>query len=423
MRGHLGWPSVCRWRREPGFHSRRGVRPGWLVCLVCLAAIALGAPAAGPRSLDVQAALQHYARGDYAAFADALSLRGAVDKNLYPSFERTTTRWLRTEGQNPVWRRELVAASVALELAHLFKEEPADRAAPYLVWATRLVRERPHPESGEAERLWYLAAMAGMQESDEPWVLTFNDTIGSVVLEPFRWQLGGEGLVDSALKRFPDDSRFLLARVHHQDFRTNDVDWVPALLEFTGAQAKMRVREDPRTPDETLELARRDEAQRALRKYARLPAVIEAYAQLESVDGLRGEVALRLGFLEGARFEWSNALGHLRQVPVLTDDPYLLYLGRYFSGRILETLGERTAAIGAFEEALRILPGTRSASTHLAAELMMSEHLGDRERAYVVLQNAFSKAATDDPWRLYWRGDARLWPVYIRELREALRWH
>jgi hypothetical protein len=84
-------------------------------------------------------------------------------------------------------------------------------------------------------------------------------------------------------------------------------------------------------------------------------------------------------------------------------------------------MGNYAAAVDALEHAAALAPNARAAATHLAAELLLSDRASDRDRAYPLLQAAYSDTAPDDPWRLYLRGDARLWATHMARLRQALK--
>jgi hypothetical protein len=131
-------------------------------------------------------------------------------------------------------------------------------------------------------------------------------------------------------------------------------------------------------------------------------------------------VELRLGFIESAAMNWESALKHLARVPTLSSDPFLTYLSHYFSGLALESV-DSSAAAGAFERALDVVPRARSASVHLAAQLMLAGSAADRGRAYALLQAAFADGVPTDPWRLYFFSEARLWPVHMSQLRQGFR--
>ena len=398
---------------------RRGLA---LICSVAVSVGVLRGQAPLPAPLAVVPALDLYERGSYPQFFEAIGRDGAIDSDLYKTFEKEADRWIGAAPLASRERRTLVAASVALEVAHLLRYQPADRAARYLVWASLLMRRHPAPVPSGTERLWYLASIAGMEELDEPWVLTVGRESGSSVLDPIRRELSRGGQLAIASARFPDEPRFLLARVAALEAQVPlPFLFAPSYLEFAQLHAKDRVSDEPQSTDERLARGRRAQAIRVLIAREQLPEVTQAYEALRDRPDLQAETELHVGCLQSAAMQWTSALDHLRRVPTLTTENYLRYLSQYFIGRTLHNMGDRDGATSAFEQATRIVPKARSAATLLAAELLLSDRAVDRDRAYPLLRDAYSDLAPDDPWRLYPRGDARLWPTYMAQLRQALK--
>ena len=316
----------------------------------------------------------------------------------------------------------IVAASVALEIAHLLRDRPADWAGRYLVWASKLMRQTPSPTPTAAERGWYLASVAGTEELDEPQALTWGDASGSAVLEPLRRSIGDGGQLAAALRRFPDEPRFLLARVVAMEWRLRD-GWelAPSYIELARTNAALRVPTDPRSDDDITLVEIQRTAARTMRALATIPDVVREYQALAVHEGLRAEIELHVGGLESRAMRGPKALDHLRRVPALTEEPYLLYLSQLLIGRTLHNMGDTAGAVSALERAVAIVPNARAAVTWLAAELLMSQNATDRDRAYPLLAGAYLAGTSVDPWRLYLHGDARLWPTYMAQLRKALQ--
>jgi tetratricopeptide (TPR) repeat protein len=153
----------------------------------------------------------------------------------------------------------------------------------------------------------------------------------------------------------------------------------------------------------------------------RVDEIAQAYNALEKAPSIRAEVHLHEGWAESIARKWTPALDHLRAVASETDEAYLRYLGHYLAGRTLQNMGDSAASRIELESALAIRPNARSAATQLAAELLLSERPADRRRASDLLRAANSDSAPDDPWRLFFHGDARLWPTYMAQLRQALQ--
>jgi tetratricopeptide (TPR) repeat protein len=272
-----------------------------------------------------------------------------------------------------------------------------------------------------AEHLWYLASMAGMEEINEPAALAWG-LRSSSLLAPLSRALGVGGQLAITSRRFPEEPRFKLARVVSLEWQLRD--WwhlTPSYLELAQANAALHVPDDPRSDDDiTLDAVQRGAAN-TMRLHALVPEMIRQYQALGIHPDLRAEIALHIGGLESRSMHWSTALGHLRRVPTLTTEPFLLYLAEFLTGRTMHNMGDHGAASAAFERATVLVPNARAAGTWLAAELLMSENAGDRDRAYPLLKRVYSDAAPDDPWRLYFQGDGRRWPIYMKQLREALQ--
>jgi hypothetical protein len=370
-------------------------------------------------------ALVAYAHGDYARAVDWISRASSARDDFFPDFARQAERWVQTPGATSPQHRALVAATVALEIAHLLRGQPADRGGRYLLWASNVERKSVDRVPSPAEHEWCLATMAAMEELSEPWVLTTGAVTGSIKLKPLRDQMGAGGHVSYALTRFPEDSRFLLAQVEAREYQPEGA-WLvpvltPAVQTYLHAKAEARVPDTSTAPGVQNALGDRLMAERNLAHFARLPEVIQAYLALASHEDLRGEIDLRTGYLYFSLGRWTHALDHLQSVQSLTDETALRYLDEYFIGRTYQLAGDHTRAIDAFERAAGIVPQARSAVTQLAAELFLTDRVADRDRVYPLLHAAYVENNADDPWQLYAHGDARLWPRYMARLREALQ--
>lgn len=366
--------------------------------------------------LPVAEVLTAYDRGSYETFFSTLG-GSAADRDLFPNFKREAERWLDAAAVEARPRRAIVAASVALEVAHLLRDDPPDHAGRYLLWASELMRKEVTGVPTPVERAWHLAALAGMQELDEPFGLTTGAGTPQTEFGRMVRTIGSGGQAAIAIGRFPDEPKFRLAPVAALAWNTRE-DSVPSYLEFVQREVAARPGVRPARGGRSGLL---DQPATSLARFRRLPEVIAAYKELAVHAELRAEVALQVGFLESLAQNWTTALGHLRRVPELTDEAYLKYLSHYLIGNVLRYSGDPDGAVEAFERALEIVPDARSAATQLAAELILSDRLGARERAFGLLQAAYSDGAPEDPWRLIRHGDARLWASYMARLREALQ--
>jgi tetratricopeptide (TPR) repeat protein len=371
---------------------------------------------------NTAAALALYDRGQYSEFIAAISAEGSIPRDLFKTFAKDAARWV-SEGQGPDRpRRAIVAASVALEIAHVVHDEAPEWPGEYLVWAVRTVRANLAPAPTAAERAWYLAALAAMEELQTEAPLELPEGRHVVLQRQHEVDRSG-GLLGLAESRVPEEPRFKLAHVEALEYRIGLFDRAPAFDDFLAHRAATGPPTDQRpidAMDRKAAAERFDAVNRYLRGYARVPEIIRAYEGLSAYPTLRPEIALRIGVLESISNP-HRALALLRSVPSGTSEAYLIYLCHYFAGRTFQRLGDHSAAIAEFEQALGVIPNARAATTMLCAELVLTGGAAERERAARLLRASLTGLAPPDPWALYYHGDARLWPVYVVRLRETLK--
>src|SRR5262245_12735896 len=110
----------------------------------CLIAAGLFALAAGPdaRRQALPDLLGRYERGDFGVVA---SISSAADRNrTLRGFEIEARRWT-DEAAASQKRRRLVAASLALEVAHAWVDDRWSHGRRLIVWARDLLRESGPP--------------------------------------------------------------------------------------------------------------------------------------------------------------------------------------------------------------------------------------------------------------------------------------
>lgn len=347
------------------------------VTLVCLA---LARPHAGSES--VGALLDRYASGEFQPVVAELEKSGDYDDFLR-QLKEAAPDWIRAGGPEDRSRRELAAATLALEVAragtfHDWKlvqnwmrlENIYWRAPPKLIeWGCALLRS--HQEPSANERLWHLAALAVASRAGD-----FEFLIGS----PWEARANPKDeilhLEHSAL-RFPDERRFALAQGIAVEWRL-----------FPGLRSGSR------------------EAQ-------------QIFEALKDEDGVGPEAAVRLGvrFYRGGNFV--RALEMLSSADERSREPYVVYLARFFRGQIFERQKRSADAERAYREALAAIPGAQSASFALSALLAGR---GQRAEAASVIAAALSPEPRPlDPWRAYGEADARFWPVLIDQLHTEIR--
>ena len=362
-----------------------------LVLAICLIA---DRPAA--RGVSVVDLLERYSAGKFDDVIDELA--GDIDfGDLLKQLKRDAPVWLDAGGPADRARRELVAATFALEAARAdewrewkwIQKQPQMcppppsqggcfqplnvlywKPPPLLIeWACELLRkdETPRP----IERWWQLAAVAVAQRSEDVAFLVGDPAIGRGVGagEIINTQEEIKHL-DHVQKRFPAEMRFMLAQGIARDQMWRD----------DATQAYTAVMNDPDTG---------------------------------------GEAAMRMGaMLSRTGADPQAAFALFDRAETQTRDPYVIYLARYFRARILEGQNKLDEAQAAYRGAAAAWPNGQAATTALAASLFRD---GKRAEAYVLADTMLD--APDplfDPWREYVHADDRFWPLLIGKLRAGI---
>lgn len=276
-----------------------------------------------------------------------------------------------TDAGNP-WpatpRRE---AAFALDLAEpaLFSTRAETRRAghDFLDRFSRLVR--PPLEPDQFERYWYFSALTLLEGTMRPDVTS--------------------RYVERALRRFPDEPRFVLSRaiVTDQDWSSKGGD----RFTVTGA-------------------ADASDAER----------IGHAYGAAMAFPDTGVEARVRYGWFLHRTTRDQEALAVLTAAgasPIA--DRSLNYLRHLFLGHVRFSLGQPEEAIAAYRTALDVQPGAQSARVALMNALAIQ---GDRVPAEALAEQV--QSTTDDaidPWWMYRQGQYRLHRLAIARLREMSR--
>ncbi len=323
-------------------HARRGY------------AIDAPKPAPSPVSESALATvIASYGRGDYGTAMR--TLRAAPDRaKAIRDFRSGGNPWPGDPHREAIFALEL--AGVGL-LAH--RDDAQQAAWELLKSYTKLVRRPLTPD--EFERSWLWTEIAMLEGALQP-----NAT---------------DAAVDSALKRFADEPRFLLARAVVADQR--------ALLGLT-----------PNPFSAVTDLGAAYDA---------------AIAHAETAT----EGRIRKAWYLHRRGQHNEALALLDAADGRISENALAYLRELFRGHVLLSLGRGSNAIGAYRAAHALSPDAQSATVALMNALYTQ---GDRREAET-LSEAIQSATreTGDPWWAYWQGDYRFYPAIIGRLRAALQ--
>jgi plasmid stability protein len=422
----------------------RQPRVGVLVAVVLatvLCAPRLGASDPSGRIVDL---LNRYDGGDYQGLLAELDGPNGREK-LWSAYSDTAAFWIRAGHAELIWRRTLVAASLALDLARDLKRVPTEpwHGAPLILWACDQLRRQEPPTPVPAERWWYLASIAELEAHDGwPLLIGRKDALGlalSLSLDNSLQQLAQRqdeaGHIGHAQARFPDEPRFALAAIEAREQLTAFLAAPIVPATSTLAQdvirpsdmaelqriASIKVPFSPQSADGRQALLDRAVAHLAITRASLVPDVARGFAALTRADQIRGEAELHFGYLEARLQAWPDARTHLDQVHTWTDDPQLLSLTDYFDGWIAQNLGDHASVVEANRRALSRTPGVQWASWPLAAELLMTGRSDARSEARAILNAALASRDDSEPLLTYYAGDAWRLDDYLDRLRRALR--
>ena len=232
--------------------------------------------------------------------------------------------------------------------------------------ASAKLSEEPTPWAGE--RLWrhaYLAVLQGGIEMDEV-----------------------DAELNRARARFPLEPRWVIIRAWHTEIRADDrpTGFRPPPLEGSAAVSA---------------------------------SVVRAYESALRLPPVQAEAHTRLAYWHLAAGRTTLALEHADQGLQLTTETDIRLLGYLFRGWALTRSGRDAEALAAYRRAHEVMPTSQSAAIWLARSLFLN---GLRTEAELAIDDTLrTGAGLHDPWRLFPRGDIRLWPGLIAQLREALR--
>ena len=361
-----------------------------LLLLAIVLAACLGAPRASGRAVSVVEWLDAYRAGRFDLVTSALER----ETNFTPILEqlkRDGPGWIAAAGAAEVERRELVAATFALEAARVgmrydwkyTKRQPpiciADdcyeplsvltwRAPPLLIeWGCALFLKDATPRP--IERWWQLAALSVAQRAEDPQFLVGDVKIGKGVGagEIINTQQEIKHL-DHIWKRI-SDQRFVLGQGI-----ARDRDW----------------------PEDA----------------------VQAYRALEKDPIVGGEALMRLGAMQMRARQFAEALKSFDRVETLTRDPYVVFLANYFSGQIYERQPNLRLAEIAYRRAAAAVPHAQSATLALAAIVARD---GRRSEAQQLVREMLEvKEPPLDPWRRFVHADDRFWPQLVNKLRAEI---
>ena len=303
---------------------------------------------------SVPALLDSYSSGDFDGVVRALDAV-ADPKELRSLLLRGADEWIALSSAD-VTHRRLVAASLALEVAHARLSHDVESVVIFLDWSMRTLRkQRPVP----AERFWTLAAVALVERAVVPGIFP-RPALGSTS----RWI---PEFIDNAIRRFPDEPRLLLARL-----MLRGGAWVDIELE---------------------KLAARDST-------------------------LAGDVFVERAYLQLSRRNCSGAVQHARTALERALEAPTKYVAHFLIGYCHQAQGRPQDAVQEYGAALRAVPEGQSAT--IALSLLLLANGQAQLAFDLIDRSMTLQPNGDDPWRLFaYRGYVR-WPVLIADVRRAV---
>lgn len=333
-----------------------------LLTAACLAWPVLPAAQTPPSAVPIRSLIAAYQRQDYAEVLTFLS--SLEDLQAFKNRLVSETWSLRVSRGSAFEPRLVVAATIALEAVQLRGLIDPRRAVELLEAGCDLVRL--NQDRDPQERAWHWAAIVLLEGLGDGKTLEVH--------------------VDHALRRFPDDPAFVMARAVAAELRT-----YPELRD-------QRFNElDPKLYE----------------------LVVERLNAARAMESNRAEASLRLGSVFWRTGDFDRAIERLREAAVLADRAPLQYLSALLLGRALESKGLLDQAASAYEAATVAMPRAQTAEVALIAALSKLGLVD--EAARMAARSVAPGPRPPDPWLTYGQGDLWRWQEIFHGLREALR--
>jgi len=349
-----------------------------LALTASLLAVAGARPSAD--RVPVVALLDQYSSGQFETVS--ASLAAVKDFNdLLKQLKQSAPSWMDAGGPSDRPRRELAAATFALEAARAGELDDWKllqhwmrldniywHAPPQLIeWGCTLLRHAPAPRP--VERIWHLASLAVADRAGD-----FEFLVGS----PWEARANPKEEIkhlEHSAARFPTERRFALAQ---------------------GIAVEWRLFPNRRAGSAEAQLI---------------------FEKLKDDEQVGGEASMRLGLMRLRSGSVGPAIALFDAAEQRTREPFVVYLARYFRGQGLERQKRTDDAVQAYRGALAVVPGAQSSSFALSALLAGQGH---RVEAARVVDAAIDELHPVDPWRAYGEADARFWPTLIAQLHREI---
>jgi hypothetical protein len=346
------------------------LNPRGAACLLIFVLAASARPAGqGGASSSIQALLDRYQKGDFAAISQ---LATATDSTqLQSSFIEAASTWIARDPSDIINRR-LVATAFAIELAHARLAVDNPTLIVLLEWAKKEWRKGA---PSAAERVWTRAAFALLERGGRvsPERARGRDAMSNILRSAGRipWR---DAFIADAAGRFPDDARLQLAK-----------------LLFVGGAIKSASGLEPLTGDPEIG-----------------PDVLLQIAMYAYRDSRQGD----------KRFDEVRRLAD--QAARRAVEPWTIYLAHFLAGLSNARQGHAQDAIREYLAALDAVPRAQSASLALAEVLLRGTQADTDAAVALVTRSLAEQPDGEDPWRLFEYGEYVRWPALIADVRKAI---
>ena len=403
-----------------GRTSRRSVRLILVAALLACGVIVAGTFASTASTLTL---LDRYLAGSFDEVVRGFDDTTNYDR-LYKDLVRDGAAWIAAGGEAERARRELAAATFALEAARAdewyewkwIQSQPSGspavwwKAPPlFIEWGCEIMRKSD--PARPIERIWQLAALAVAQRSEDGQFL-----IGDTEVDPGdraaalaaaakanaaapvpapaapipAGPVKGQPPLVHGQRRHPEEVVNVQKEIKHLMHVT---ERFPAERRFMLGQGIARERF---TPEDALSI----------------------YISLADDPWVGAEARMRMGGILLRRGRVPDAMIQFDRVERMTRDSYVLYLTRLFRGQAFLRLKQEDNAMTALRGAVAVRPGMQSASV-LLAELLIKNDL--RAEAQRLMAQVLASAGSYEPYLEYMHADDRFWLQLIERLRGEIR--
>jgi tetratricopeptide (TPR) repeat protein len=144
---------------------------------------------------------------------------------------------------------------------------------------------------------------------------------------------------------------------------------------------------------------------------------LAAYDAAMASEFTRDEARVRKAVLLNRLGRNAEALETIEAAGAITNDPTLRFWRELIRARILSEMGKLTDAIAGYRAALAVSPEAQSARVGLMTALARNGQGADAR----VVAEAIQTVTADDPWWSYWQADYRFFPGLLARMKGLMK--